>query len=154
MTNPVAKTTSPGGIRVQKLTCTIGAELSNVSLADAGRDADLFAEVKALLLQHKVLFLRDQHISPAEHVAFARRFGELENHPVLGSDPDNPGLVQFKQRWGTTQTDMPYYFDPPGEGMSVVKSDSLKYRLFTGAFRRMPPALAIRVGERIFRHFG
>lgn len=67
---------------------------------------------------------------------------------------DNPGLCEFKKRWGTTQTDMPYYFDPPGEGVSVVRSDSLKYRLFTGAFRRMPPALAVRLGERIFRHFG
>jgi hypothetical protein len=38
--------------------------------------------------------------------------------------------------------------------MSVVRSDSLKYRLFTGAFRRMPPALSIKLGERIFRHFG
>jgi hypothetical protein len=67
---------------------------------------------------------------------------------------DNQGLCEFKQRWGTTQTDMPYYFDPPSEGMSVVKSDSLKYRLFTGAFRRMPPALAVPIGGRIFRHFG
>jgi lipid II:glycine glycyltransferase (peptidoglycan interpeptide bridge formation enzyme) len=67
---------------------------------------------------------------------------------------DNPGLCEFKKRWGTTQTDMPYYFDPPSDGVSVVKSGSLKYRLFTGAFRRMPTGLAVRVGERIFRHFG
>jgi len=67
---------------------------------------------------------------------------------------DNRGLCEFKQRWGTTQTEMPYYFDPPSEGMSVVKSDSLKYRLFTGAFRRMPAGLAVHIGERIFRHFG
>ena len=67
---------------------------------------------------------------------------------------DNPGLCQFKLKWGTTQIEMPYYFDPPGEGMSVVKSDSLKYRIFTGAFRRMPPGLAVKIGERIFRHFG
>jgi hypothetical protein len=38
--------------------------------------------------------------------------------------------------------------------MSVVKSASLKYRLFTGAFQRMPAGLAVRIGERIFRHFG
>jgi hypothetical protein len=67
---------------------------------------------------------------------------------------DNPGLCQFKQKWGTTQIEMPYYFAPAGEAPSVVKSDSLKYRLFTGAFRRMSPGLAVRVGERIFRHFG
>ena len=67
---------------------------------------------------------------------------------------DNEGLCDFKRRWGTTQIDMPYYFDPPSEGVSVVKSASLKYRLFTGAFRRMPAGLAIRIGERIFHHFG
>jgi taurine dioxygenase len=46
------------------------------------------------LLKHRVLFLRDQDISRAEHVAFAQRFGELEDHPVVGSHPDYPGLVQ------------------------------------------------------------
>ncbi|MDK3023748.1 TauD/TfdA family dioxygenase [Cupriavidus taiwanensis] len=82
-------------MHAEPLTCTIGAELFGVSLADASRDSGLFAEIKALLLQHKVLFLRDQDITRAEHVAFARRFGELEDHPVVGSDPEHPGLVQI-----------------------------------------------------------
>jgi taurine dioxygenase len=80
---------------VEPLTCTIGAEIRGVSLADAARDDALFAEIKALLLQHRVLFLRDQDITRADHVAFARRFGELEDHPVAGSDPDHPGLVRI-----------------------------------------------------------
>jgi taurine dioxygenase len=42
-----------------------------------------------------VLFLREQQLSRAEHVAFARRFGELEDHPVAGSDPEHPGLVRI-----------------------------------------------------------
>jgi taurine dioxygenase len=33
------------------------------------------------------LFLNDQDITRGEHVAFARRFGALEDHPVVGSDP-------------------------------------------------------------------
>ncbi|WP_354638377.1 TauD/TfdA dioxygenase family protein [Kitasatospora camelliae] len=82
-------------IKVEPLTCTIGAELSGVNLGDASRDADLFAEIRELLLRHKVLFLRDQDITRAEHVAFARRFGPLEDHPVAGSDPDHPGLVRI-----------------------------------------------------------
>ena len=84
-----------GSIKVEPLTCAIGAELSNVNLGDASRDDGLFAEIRALLLKHKVLFLRDQDITRAEHVAFARRFGELEDHPVAGSDPDHPGLVRI-----------------------------------------------------------
>src|SRR3546814_2096979 len=47
------------------------------------------------ILLHKVLCLRDQAMSRAEHVAFARRFGNLEDHPVVGSDPENPGLVRI-----------------------------------------------------------
>lgn len=82
-------------MKVEQLTCTIGAEVSGVHLGDASRDAGLAHEIKALLLQHKVLFFRDQDITRAEHVAFARHFGELEDHPVAGSDPDHPGLVQI-----------------------------------------------------------
>jgi taurine dioxygenase len=81
-------------MQVEQLTCSIGAELIGVNLADAINDAGLFAEIRAQLLKHRVLFLRDQNISREEHVAFARRFGELEDHPVVGSHPDYPGLVQ------------------------------------------------------------
>ncbi|MGW0970265.1 TauD/TfdA dioxygenase family protein [Streptomyces sp. NPDC002516] len=84
-----------GSIRVEPLTCSIGAELSGVNLGDAARDDDLFAEIKSLLLQYKVLFLRDQDLTRAEHVAFAERFGALEDHPVAGSDPEHPGLVRI-----------------------------------------------------------
>jgi taurine dioxygenase len=89
------RVTQHGSIQVEPLTCSIGAELGGVNLGDAVLDAGLFAEIRALLLKHKVLFLRDQQFSRAEHVAFARRFGELEDHPVVGSDPDHPGLVQI-----------------------------------------------------------
>ena len=82
-------------MRIQALTCAIGAELLGVNLADAARDDALFAEIKAALLAHKVLFLRDQDISRADHVAFASRFGALEDHPVAGSDPEHPGLVRI-----------------------------------------------------------
>jgi len=82
-------------IKVEQLTCAIGAELSNVNLGVASRDPGLVAEIRALLLRHKVLFFRDQDITRAEHVAFARHFGDLEDHPVAGSDPENPGLVRI-----------------------------------------------------------
>ncbi|CDY75013.1 Taurine dioxygenase [Caballeronia glathei] len=82
-------------MRVEQITCAIGAELTGVSIADAVHDDGLFAEIRATLLKHRVLFLRDQDITRAEHVAFARRFGELEDHPVAGSDPEYPGLVRI-----------------------------------------------------------
>ena len=82
-------------IKVDPLTCAIGAELSNVNLGAASRDPAAIAEIRQLLLKHRVLFFRDQDITRAEHVAFARHFGELEDHPVAGSDPENPGLVRI-----------------------------------------------------------
>jgi taurine dioxygenase len=82
-------------IVAEPLTCGIGAELSNVNLVAASRDPSLVAEIRTLLLKHKVLFFRDQEITRAEHVAFARHFGDLEDHPVAGSDPEHPGLVRI-----------------------------------------------------------
>ncbi|MBV8379368.1 MAG: TauD/TfdA family dioxygenase [Paucibacter sp.] len=82
-------------MRIEPLTCALGAELIGVKLQDAIHDDDLFGEISAALLKHRVVFLRDQDFSRAEHVAFARRFGELEDHPVAGSDPEHPGLVRI-----------------------------------------------------------
>lgn len=82
-------------IQVDPLTASIGAQLMNVSLADASRDEALAGEIRALLLKYRVLFLRDQQLTRQEHVAFASRFGELESHPMVPSHPDAPGLVQI-----------------------------------------------------------
>ena len=82
-------------ISVDPLSCALGAELSGIHIGAASRDPGLMAEVRALLLAHRVLFFRDQDITRAEHVAFARHFGPLEDHPVAGSDPEHPGLVRI-----------------------------------------------------------
>jgi len=82
-------------MRIEPLTCALGAELVGVKLQDALHDDGLFGEISATLLKYRVVFLRDQDFSRAEHVAFARRFGELEDHPVAGSDPEHPGLVRI-----------------------------------------------------------
>ncbi|NLG45811.1 TauD/TfdA family dioxygenase [Gordonia sp. (in: high G+C Gram-positive bacteria)] len=82
-------------MNVERLTCSIGAELHDVDLAEVAASDELFAELKAHLLAHKVLFFRNQNISRADHVKLARRFGELEDHPVLGCHPEHPGLVQI-----------------------------------------------------------
>ena len=66
-----------------------------MNLGVASRDSALVAEIRSLLLKYKVLFFRDQDITRAEHIAFARHFGELEDHPVAGSDPEHPGLVRI-----------------------------------------------------------
>ncbi len=85
-------------MRIEPLTCAIGAELVNVNLADAVRDEGLFQDIYAALLKYKVLFLRDQtldKLSRQNHMAFAQKLGELETHPMVPSHPEAPGLVQI-----------------------------------------------------------
>lgn len=73
------------------LSPTIGAELIGIDLADP--PAEAVAEVKRALLDHKVVFFRDQAITRAQHIAFARHFGELEIHPATPKDqPDREVL--------------------------------------------------------------
>jgi taurine dioxygenase len=81
-------------MQIEQLTYAIGAELTGIELADAIHDDGLLAEIRAALHKYRVLFLRDQGMSRSEHVAFAQRFGDLEDHPVAGSDPEYPGLVR------------------------------------------------------------
>ena len=75
-------------MKVEKLTCHIGAELSGVSLAEAAHNADLFGAIRAELLKHKVLFLRDQDIVLPIMLSLPNASGRLEDHPVVGSDPE------------------------------------------------------------------
>ena len=93
MQSTVAK--APASMKVSRLTASIGAEVSDVDLGEVARSDELFAQLKSLLLTHKVLFFRDQDITRAEHVQLAKRFGPLEDHPVAPSDPDHPGLVRI-----------------------------------------------------------
>ncbi|MDN0085487.1 TauD/TfdA family dioxygenase [Crenobacter sp. SG2305] len=85
-------------MRIEPLTCALGAELLDVNLGDAVRDDDLFNTIYDALLRYKVLFLRDQNLdklSRRDHMAFAMRLGQLEDHPMAPSHPDAPGLVQI-----------------------------------------------------------
>src|SRR4051812_40062548 len=86
----VSAETLGSSLKVEPVAPALGAEISNVSIDSAVKDNDLLAEIRTLLLKHKVLFFRDQDISPATHVAFARKFGQLETHPVVPSHPDHP----------------------------------------------------------------
>src|SRR5215207_1809452 len=74
------------------ITPNIGAEVTAIDLG-ATIDDDTIAALRQALVQHKVLVFRDQPISPAAHLALARRFGELEVHPVFPHHADHPELV-------------------------------------------------------------
>lgn len=81
---------------VHQLGSTIGAEISGVDLGEDLPDATV-AEIKQALDDYKVIFFRDQALSPRQHVAFARRFGNLEIHPFLPSNTGESELVRFEK---------------------------------------------------------
>jgi taurine dioxygenase len=64
---------------VRRLAAPFGAEVVGLDLARPLNDAD-FARLHRAHLDHHVLVLRDQRITPAQHVAFSRRFGPLQIH--------------------------------------------------------------------------
>mgnify|MGYP000045861761 CR=1 FL=1 len=80
-------------MQVEQLTCSIGAEVSDIHLGDASRDKGLAEEIRALLLQHKVLFFRDQPLTPAQQAGFAARFGDLHIHPTYPSSPEQDEII-------------------------------------------------------------
>ncbi|MBW8728351.1 MAG: TauD/TfdA family dioxygenase, partial [Inquilinus limosus] len=57
----------------------LGLEISGLDLAGPPDDAT-FARVKSLFEANSVVVFRDQRITPEQHIAFSRRFGELEIH--------------------------------------------------------------------------
>ena len=81
---------------VAPLGATIGGLVSGIDLCGDLSDAQI-AEIRQALLDYKVLFFRDQPLSQTQHIAFARRFGNLEVHPFLGANADHPELVRFEK---------------------------------------------------------
>ena len=73
-------------IGLHPITATLGAEVSGVDLADM--DGATFDQLRKAWMDHKVLVIRDQHITREQHMAFGRRFGDLEVHPFV---PDETG---------------------------------------------------------------
>jgi taurine dioxygenase len=161
----IVRSATRGSVKAEAMTCSIGALLENVNLGDASRDGALFAEIRALLLQYKVLFLHDQNFTRGEHVAFARRFGELEDHPVVGSDPENPGLVriykgpdsrneQYENAWhcDTTWRECPQFgavlrcTEAPPVGGDMLWSNMAM------AYERLPDHIKTQIADLRARH--
>jgi len=88
--------------QVERVGVKLGAEICGLDLREPLPPATLRA-FEAALIEHKVVMLRDQHLTTAQHVALSRQFGDLEVHPmrpqgefpeilVLDNHKDNPVL--------------------------------------------------------------
>jgi alpha-ketoglutarate-dependent taurine dioxygenase len=66
---------------VHRTTPKCGAEVSGIELSQPLDDTCVDA-LRSALAEHGVLFFRDQRMTPEQHKAFGRRFGELHLHPA------------------------------------------------------------------------
>ena len=79
--------------KVERLTPAIGAEISGVDLGHI--TPGLIDEVREALLEHKVVFFREQQITREQHIDFARQFGPLEIHPATPKQQANREVLQI-----------------------------------------------------------
>ena len=86
----------------ERVSPAVGAEITGVDLSQPMAD-DVYLKIRAALGEFGVIFFRDQKIEPADHLSFARRFGDININkffsPVDGfpeianveRKPDQPG---------------------------------------------------------------
>jgi taurine dioxygenase len=81
-------------LETHRIAGSLGAEVTGV---DVTRDLDdaVLAELRAALLDHQVIFLRDQAMTPDRLLAFARRWGEIHMHPFMAGMPDHPEVLEI-----------------------------------------------------------
>lgn len=104
-------------VEVLPLSGHLGAELSGVDLSRL--DDATFAAVHRAFLDHAVLVFRDQQLGREDQIAFARRFGELDVHPIAVGMDDHPEMIEvlkpagerasFGTSWHTDNT----FFEKP-----------------------------------------
>lgn len=70
---------------LRPLSYALGAEVRGIDLAKPVSDV-LFAEIGQAFLTHGILLFRGQAITPGQHIAFSRHFGELDRHETLPRD--------------------------------------------------------------------
>lgn len=73
-------------ISIHPLNPVIGAELHGFDLREDLSGEDVQA-IQDALNTYQVVFFRDQDITPEQHLAFGRRFGELHVHPSVRGKP-------------------------------------------------------------------
>jgi taurine dioxygenase len=104
-------------MHVKLLSGALGAEIGGINLKDVS--VKNFGVINNLLLEHKVLFFRNQNITSEEQIALAKCFGPLERHVYVKGRDKYPEIVRIikganeKHQWGETwHTDVSYNVKP------------------------------------------
>jgi len=150
-------------MKVQPLSPVMGAEVTDIDLSTMPDDAT-FAAIHQALLDHLVLVFRNQRLTPAEHVAFSERFGELMVHVkaeyLLPDQPEVLVLSNKKHPDGRPMgfedagrywhSDMSYVDEPPlGSLLHAIeippeKGDTLYCNMYL-AYEELPDATKQRL---------
>ncbi len=141
---------------------TIGAMVDGADLSHEVTDGEI-AAIHRALLDWKVLFFRDQEITTEQHLAFARRFGDLEVHPfaphkdgypevlAITHDADAPGQEN------TWHSDVTWRLEPSlGSVLRMLEGpavggDTLFADMYA-AYDGLPERIKERVDGRVARH--
>ncbi len=164
---PGIDATSAGELTVTPKSPTIGAEIGGVDLAAELSD-DTIAAIRRALLDHKVLFFRDQDITTDQHLAFGQRFGELEVHPFAVNKPGYPEVLAITHdadhpgRENNWHSDVTWRLQPslgsilrclecPTVGGDTLFADM--YAAYDGLPQRIKQRVEGRVARHDFAHF-
>ncbi len=71
----------------------LGAEVEGIDLKNSSKEN--FSKINELLLEHKVIFFRDQNISPEQQINLAKFFGPLERHVYVKGREKFPEIIRI-----------------------------------------------------------
>ena len=104
-------------MEIKLLSGALGAEIKGIDLKDSS--IENCNKINNLLLEHKVLFFRNQDISPEQQIDLAKFFGPLERHVYVKALDKHPEIIRIikganeKHQWGETwHTDVSYNVKP------------------------------------------
>jgi len=82
------------GIDIRRTAGALGAEIGGVDLSGPLADQTI-AAIRGALVEHQVIFFRDQTLTPEQQLAFGRRFGPLNIHPYVKGMADHPEVMEI-----------------------------------------------------------
>ena len=83
-------------LQVRPLSPALGAEISGVDIG-AGISDEQFAELRQSFVDYGVIFLRDQDISPDQHIAFAERWGQINVNRFFQAVATHPSIAEVRK---------------------------------------------------------
>jgi taurine dioxygenase len=105
---------------------SLGAEILGVDLAHL--TDELVAEIRAIWLEHQVVFFRDQRLDSAQFLAFARSLGEPARYPFVPGIDEHPEIIAVTKLphetvnfGGIWHSDTAYLDEPPMATMLIAR---------------------------------